>query len=64
MLALWLDYRLDWIAFALFGLGALGAVHLFLRRSHGLAVPWPVWRLLTVFLLAGGVLAEWTEEAG
>jgi two-component system sensor histidine kinase/response regulator len=64
VLDVWLQYRLDWVAFTLLGLVALGGTHVFLRRTHGVGAPAATWRLLGCFVLAAFFLADWTRDAG
>jgi PAS domain S-box-containing protein len=64
VLALWLQYRLDWVAFALLGIAALGVTHAFMRRTHGFGAPASTWRLLGFFLFAAYLLADWTRDTG
>jgi PAS domain S-box-containing protein len=64
VLAVWLQYRLDWVVLALLGLIGLGATHALLRRTHGVGAPASTWRMLGFFLFAAFLLADWTGDAG
>ncbi|HEU5040733.1 MAG TPA: histidine kinase dimerization/phospho-acceptor domain-containing protein, partial [Gemmatimonadales bacterium] len=64
MLAVWLEYRLDWVVLVLLGVAGLGATHLFLRRTHRFGAPASTWRLLGFFLFAAFLLADWAADAG
>lgn len=55
-----LDWRLDAIAFAAIILIMAGAVHYWLRRSHGLCgLPLAQWLILLALIVGGAALAEY-----